>query len=202
MNYERITSRQNALIQQVRKLRSSRSERYKTGLYCADGTKLLDEAIRWCQGLHTVLLSEEIAIPALPEHVRVCIVPKELMEYASGMGTPQGALFLCRMPNQEQEITLKSGTLVLDGLQDPGNVGTILRTADALQIPVVLSTGCADPYNEKTVRASMGAVFRMPVVQTTWEEARQCCAESGIPVAVTALSPMILEARALPAEMH
>ena len=195
MNYERITSRQTALIQQVRKLRSSRSERYKTGLYCADGTKLLDEAIRWCQGLHTVLLSEEIAIPALPEHVRVCIVPKELMEYASGMGTPQGALFLCRMPNQEQEITLKSGTLVLDGLQDPGNVGTILRTADALQIPVVLSTGCADPYNEKTVRASMGAVFRTPPEQMQRDEIIRQCNENGLSLAVTAMSDDAMDLR-------
>ena len=71
MNAERITSRQNALIQQVRRLRTSRSERYKTGLFCADGTKLLLEAIRWCDGLHTVLLSEETEVPALPEHVRV-----------------------------------------------------------------------------------------------------------------------------------
>ena len=194
MNYERITSRQNSLIQQVRKLRTSRSERYKTGLYCADGTKLLDEAIRWCGGLHTVLLSEEVPVPALPEHVRVCIVPKELMEYASGMGTPQGALFLCAMPETER-TEIKPGTLILDGLQDPGNVGTILRTADALQIPVVLSTGCADPYNEKTVRASMGAVFRTPPVQMPREEIIKQCDENGLSLAVTAMSDDAMDLR-------
>ena len=69
-----------------------------------------------------------------------------------------------------------------------GNVGTILRTADALDVPVVLLEGCADPYSHKTVRASMGAVFRTPVIQSSWEAVRQACAEAGIPVAVTALS--------------
>ena len=71
---------------------------------------------------------------------------------------------------------------------NPGNIGTILRTADALQVPVVLLEGCADPYSHKVVRASMGAVFRTDVIQTTWENAKAACAAAGIPVAVTALS--------------
>ena len=103
------------------------------------------------------------------------------------MQTPQGALFLCRLP-EKKEFLPKPGMLLLDGIQDPGNVGTILRTADALQIPVVLLEGCADPYSHKVVRASMGAVFRTPVVQTTWEQAKTAFAQAGIPVAVTALS--------------
>jgi len=78
--------------------------------------------------------------------------------------------------------------LLLDGIQDPGNLGTMLRTADALEIPVVLLEGCADPYSHKVVRASMGAVFRSPVVQTTWQQAKIACLEQNIPVAVTALS--------------
>jgi TrmH family RNA methyltransferase len=78
--------------------------------------------------------------------------------------------------------------LLLDGIQDPGNLGTILRTADALDIKVVLMEGCADPYSHKVVRASMGAVFRTPVLQADWETVRYACAEKGIPVAVTALS--------------
>ena len=80
------------------------------------------------------------------------------------------------------------GMLLLDGIQDPGNIGTILRTADALEIPVVLLEGCADPYSHKVVRASMGAVFRTPVVQSTWEEVREACSRAGIPLAVTALT--------------
>ena len=85
-------------------------------------------------------------------------------------------------------FTPEPGMLLLDGIQDPGNLGTILRTADALQVPVALLEGCADPYSHKTVRASMGAVFRNPVHQITWEQAKNACQAANIPVAVTALS--------------
>lgn len=78
--------------------------------------------------------------------------------------------------------------LLLDGIQDPGNIGTILRTADALEVPVVLLEGCADPYSHKVVRASMGAVFRMPVIQSTWAQVQSACKDAQIPVAVTALT--------------
>ena len=85
--------------------------------------------------------------------------------------------------------------LLLDGIQDPGNVGTILRTADALDIPVVLLEGCADPYSHKVVRASMGAVLRTDVVQSTWEEVQEACKTAGIPIAVTALSERAVDIR-------
>jgi TrmH family RNA methyltransferase len=103
------------------------------------------------------------------------------------MQTPQGALFLCRLA-EKKSFTPKPGMLLLDGIQDPGNLGTILRTADALEVPVALLEGCADPYNHKVVRASMGAVFRTPVVSTTWQEVKTACSDAGIPIAVTALT--------------
>ena len=96
-------------------------------------------------------------------------------------------MFLCRLP-EKKTFAPQPGMLLLDGIQDPGNLGTILRTADALSVPVALLEGCADPYSHKVVRSSMGAVFRTPVVQTTWEEAKAACMEANIPVAVTALS--------------
>ena len=183
---ERITARKNPLLQQVRKLISSRKERENTGLFVADGTKLLAEAVKWWPGLETVILSDGIEAD-IPSHVRVVTVPRDVMESISPMQTPQGALFLCRLP-EKQEFVPQPGMVLLDGIQDPGNLGTILRTADALQIPVALLEGCADPYGHKVVRASMGAVFRNPPVQTTWEQAKQACMDAGIPVAVTALS--------------
>ena len=183
---ERITSRQNPLLQQVRKLLSSRKERENTGLFVADGTKLLQEAIRWWPGLDTVILSDGVQME-LPASVRQVRVPESVMESISPMQTPQGALFLCRMP-EKQDFQPKPGMLLLDGLQDPGNLGTILRTADALQIPVALLEGCADPFSHKVVRASMGAVFRTVPVQTTWAQAKQTFVENQIPVAVTALN--------------
>lgn len=183
---ERITARKNPLLQQVRKLLSSRREREKTGLFVADGTKLLLEAIRWWPGLETVILSDGVDVQ-VPEHVRLVRVPEDVMESISPMQSPQGALFLCRLP-QKQPFAPRAGMLLLDGLQDPGNLGTILRTADAMQIPVALLEGCADPYSHKVVRSSMGAVFRTKPVQTTWEEAKAALVAKNIPVAVTALS--------------
>ena len=182
---ELITSRKNPLLQQVKKLLSSRKEREQSGLFVSDGTKLLQEAIRWWPGLDTVILSQDVQME-IPAGVREVRVPKDVMESISPMQAPQGALFLCRLP-EEKAFVPKPGMLLLDGIQDPGNLGTILRTADALQIPVALLEGCADPYSHKVVRSSMGAVFRMEVVQTTWAAAEQACKEAGIPVGVTAL---------------
>ena len=183
---ERITARKNPLLQQVRRLLNSRRERENAGLFVADGTKLLAEAVKWWPGLETVILSDGVQSP-VPEGVRLVRVPEDVMESVSPMRSPQGALFICRLPEKEV-FAPEAGMLLLDGIQDPGNLGTILRTADALQIPVALLEGCADPYSHKVVRASMGAVFRTKPVQTTWQEAQAACAKAGIPVAVTALS--------------
>ena len=191
---EKISSRKNPLLQQVRKLISSRSARQKEGLFVADGTKLLQEAIRYCPDLDTVILSEGVAVDNIPDHVRVVRIPGDVMSSVSPMETPQGALFLCRIP-EKQDIVPVPGMLILDGIQDPGNVGTILRTADALDVPVVLLEGCADPYNWKTARSSMGAVFRIPVIQARWEEVKDACKEAGIPIGVTALSDRAVDIR-------
>lgn len=186
MREERITSRKNPLLQQVKKLLSSRKAREEAGLFAADGTKLLGEAVRYCPGLETVILSDGVAAE-VPEQVRVVRVPEDVMASLSPMAAPQGALFLCALPEKTAFVP-KPGMLLLDGIQDPGNLGTMLRTADALDIPLALLEGCADPYSHKVVRSSMGAVFRRSVVQTTWAEAKAACAAAGIPVAVTALS--------------
>ncbi len=182
----RITSRKNPYLQQVKKLLSSRKERENTGLFVADGTKLLAEAVRFWPGLDTVILSDGVQVD-VPDGVRVLRVPEDVMESISPMATPQGAVFVCRLPQQTALIP-KAPMLLLDGIQDPGNLGTILRTADALGVQAVLLEGCADPYSHKVVRASMGAVFRMPVVQATWEEVSVALRAAAIPVAVTALS--------------
>ena len=183
---QRITSRKNPLLQQVKKLLSSKKAREEAGLFAADGTKLLQEAVRYFPGLDTVILSDGVEAE-VPENVRLIRVPGDVMESVSPMASPQGAMFLCRLP-EKKAFSPKPGMLLLDGIQDPGNLGTILRTADALEIPVVLLEGCADPWSHKVVRSSMGAVFRTEVVQARWEEVKSACAEGGIPIGVTALS--------------
>lgn len=190
---QRITARKNPFLQQVRRLLSSRKEREAAGLFVADGIKLLAEAVKWWPGLETVILSDGVEAK-LPQHVRVVRVPEDVMASISPMQTPQGALFVCRLPEKTAYKPVP-GMLLLDGIQDPGNLGTILRTADALDVPVALLEGCADPYSHKVVRASMGAVFRTKVLQTDWETAKKACREAQIPVAVTALSPRAQDIR-------
>ena len=182
----RITSRKNPLLQQVRKLLSSKKERENAGLFVADGTKLLQEAVQYWEGLETVILSDDVQAQ-VPAHVQVIRIPGDVMASISPMQSPQGALFLCRLP-EKRGFVPKPGMLILDGIQDPGNLGTILRTADALEVPVVLLEGCADPFSHKVVRASMGAVFRTVPVVAGWEDVKNACEADGIPVAVTALS--------------
>ena len=190
---ERISSRKNSLLQQVKKLLSSRSERRKTGLFVADGTKLLEEAVKYWPGLQTVILSDGVEAD-LPENVRIDRVPEDVMASISPREAPQGALFLGKLPEQT-EFVPKKGMLLLDGVQDPGNIGTILRTADAMDVPVVLLEGCADPWSWKVIRSTMGAVFRTPVVQANWEEVREKCRAAGIPIGVTALSHRAVDIR-------
>lgn len=196
---ERITARKNPLLQQVRRLLTSRRAREEAGLFVADGTKLLQEAVRWWPGLDTVIVADGVEV-TVPAHVRLVQIPQDVMESISPMQTPQGALFLCRLP-ENKEFVPKPGMLLLDGIQDPGNLGTILRTADALDIPVALLEGCADPYGHKVVRASMGAVFRVPVVQTTWEAAKAACKQKEISIGVTALSDRAEDVRRAPLHM-
>lgn len=187
MSREVITSAHNPLLVHLKKLLTSRSYREKNGEFAADGTKLLEEAAKWYPGLTTVVVKKGISLCPLPEHVRVVEVPENLMRSISLMDAPQGAIFICKLP-QDKTAEIQPGSLLLDGIQDPGNLGTILRTADALEVPVVLLDGCADAYNPKTVRASMGAILRTQPIRMTRAEAVNACRASGIRLLATAMS--------------
>ena len=189
MNAETITSRQNPLMTHLRKLASSRSYRKKSGEYLCDGTKLLVEALKWGAVVKTAVFSEGVDIPPLPDGVRAVRVSEELMRSVSPMETPQGALFTVALPEVQLPETLSGKHyLVLDGVQDPGNVGTILRTADAFDCDgVFLVNACADLYNPKTARATMGAIFRREAYTVTAEELFALLRKSGVPLYGTAL---------------
>ena len=191
---ERITSRRNPLLAHTKKLLTSRSYREKTGEFAADGVKLLAEAARWYPGLTTVIAEDGVELCKLPEQTRVVRVPKDVMQSISLMDAPQGAIFLCRLP-EASPAALVPGTLLLDGIQDPGNLGTMLRTADALGVPIALLDGCADPYSFKTVRASMGAVFRMDIPAITEAEVLAQCAEKNLMLTITALNDRAVDIR-------
>ena len=128
MGEERITSRQNPLLRHVKKLLASHAYRNECGEYVGDGTKLLAEAARWDAGLRVVIAADGVTLCPLPPEARLVRVPPDVMDSVSQMQTPQGALFVCAMP-PKRPLELQGGCLILDGIQDPGNLGTILRRA-------------------------------------------------------------------------
>lgn len=190
MKEERITSRANPLVVSLRRLARSRSHRNACGEFLCDGTKMLAEALLWKAPIRTVVLADGVEAPALPDGVRLVRVPGHLMEYISPMESPQGVLFTCALPDLSLPEKLEGRRhLVLDGVQDPGNVGTILRTANAFCADsVILLPGCADAANPKTVRASMGAFFRQRVFETEWPALRRALLEQKIPLYAASLS--------------
>ena len=194
---ETITSRTNPLCTHLRKLAASASYRRSCGEFLCDSPKLLEEALLWGADLHTVVCTDPSALPALPEAVRCVQVPPDLMKSISPAQTPQGVLAVCGLPDQALPETLEGRRYaVLDGVQDPGNVGTILRTADAFHSDgLFLVNACADLYNPKTVRASMGAVFRCPVWACTLSALRGLLTKSGLPLYGAALRADTVDAR-------
>ncbi len=187
---ERITSRRNPLLQKIRKLAAGGAgSRREAGEYLGDGEKLLEEALKWGAPLTAVVVSEGVEVPQLPPQVRAVQVPRDVLETISPMRTPQGALFLAQLPETRPPERLTGERyLILDGVQDPGNVGTIWRTADALGADGLLLTGnCADPYGPKTVRASMGACFRLPAYEVETDKLQALLERSHLPLSATAL---------------
>ena len=185
---ETITSRQNPLFQKIRKLNSSNTFRRQQGLFACEGPKLLEEALKWGIEPETVVAAPGVSLPVL-KAARMVETPADVLKSLADTETPQGVVFTCPMPDTALPDKLSPGRyLVLDGVQDPGNLGTIWRTADAFGAAGLLLTGsCADPFGPKTVRATMGACFRLPV----WRGERQGVAEvlkaSGIALYATAL---------------
>ena len=159
LNMEKISSRRNPLSLHLKKLGVSRSYREASGEFLCDGIKLLAEAV--ASNAEIVAFLTAIPLPfTLPGATSVYYAEETLIDSLSPLKNAQSILFSSKIPNTES-IDTSGQIIILDGVQDPGNVGTVIRTANALSIGSVILTGeCADPYNPKSVRASMGAVFR------------------------------------------
>lgn len=192
---EHITSRHNPLMGHIRRLAGSAAYRWETGEFLCDSPKLLQEALLWQAEITAVVTISPL--PRLPEHIRQVQVPEDVMASISPVKTPQGVLFTCRLPQAPLPRSLTGRRYVLlDGVQDPGNVGTILRTLDAFDADGLLLTGgCADPYGWKAVRSSMGAVFRRPIYSGTPEELAALLRRSGLPLYGAALREDTVDAR-------
>lgn len=155
---ERSPAAPTPLLVHMKKLAASGAYRREQGVYLGDSPKLLAEALKWHAPIREIAITGGTALPSVPAGVRVVEVPEDVMASISPMKSPQGALFTVTLPIGEAPETLPgSRYMVLDGVQDPGNVGTILRTLDAFDFDgLLLLEGCADPWSVKTVRSSMG----------------------------------------------
>ena len=194
---ERLTSRKSAVIRAFRDLARSSAAREEKGLFLCDGQKLLQEALRSGVSVETVLWKENRAAD-LPPFPQEALLPADLFDYVSPMSNSPGPLFSVRMPSAPDLYKIRR-VLALEELQDPGNVGTVLRTADAFGVDlVVLLEGCADLYAPKTVRASMGAVFRQAAVRMDAEAFVSFCREKNLPLWGAALTDTARDLRSLP----
>ena len=157
-----ITSRSNQTLKRVRKLLSSAAERRKTGLFVAEGVRLCSEVPT--ELIEEILISEEAADTGLSGLSSAEIVEKGLFRELSDTVNPQGVMAVVRKPRFEKpDFSDRKKILLLDGIRDPGNLGTMLRTAEAAGVGAVfLSPDCVDLYNPKVVRSTMGSIFRVP----------------------------------------
>ncbi len=169
---ERITSRKNPDIREMRLLLRDRATREGSGLFAAEGDHLCGE-LCGCGFEIKLFLFTEKARESYPETVkamislaeRSAVISGELAEYISDTKTPQGLFAAVRRKKASDMPKDAKRAIILDGVQDPANVGTIIRTAEALGVDfAVLGTGCADAWSPKTLRASMGSMFRLPCI--------------------------------------
>lgn len=163
-----ITSRENTAVKEIQKLSKSTKHRLKNRLFVIEGARLCEDALKSGIKIQKVCIMQDV----LEKHAqlidRLCdgakktyIFQKSLFSEISDLVTPQGILCVCRM--REETFHLENGSYIgLEHIQDPQNMGTILRTAEALGITgVIMSKDCCDIYSPKVLRGSMGAVFRL-----------------------------------------
>lgn len=167
-----LTSLQNSYIKKIMSLRTSKG-RKKTGLFILEGIKSIKEiddqwkveSILYTEGY---LLKNQDVIKDLEKKYNMLLVHDKVFDQLSDTTTPQGIMAVVEQRNVDMnEILNKDNTflVLIDSLQDPGNVGTIIRTADAAGAHgILLSTNSVDIYNPKIVRAAMGSLFHLPVV--------------------------------------
>ncbi len=171
-----ITSKDNEIVKNIKKLKEKKY-RDQTGQYIIEGIKLVKEAIEEKANIQKIVLCEDCENDGTIEKALMyeiakydCIyVSKKVFDSITDVNTPQGILAIIkRKALDEQEISYKEDLIVvLDGIQDPGNLGTILRTVDSVGLSqIVLSEKTADPYNPKVVRSTMGAIFRLNIIQS------------------------------------
>lgn len=161
-----LSSLQNPKVKDYCKLMKSKKERDQRGLFIVEGEHLVEEALKYGQVLE--ILVEENTNFNLP--IQPMMVTKAVMEKICDTETPQGIIALCQQ--KQGELNNVNRVLLLDDLNDPGNLGTIIRTADAFGFDaIIMSPNTVDLYNPKVVRATQGAIFRVNPLRQSLPEA-------------------------------
>ena len=196
MAVEHITSRKNAIIQRLRTLAADGAFRRAEGEYLCDGHKLLAEALDKGAELRCVLWKERPGKTALPAAARQYTAPAELFDYVSPMKNSPGPLFTLALPEEAEPVFTRA--ILLENVQDPGNVGTVIRTAAAMGVDTVILCGaCADVYSPKTARATMGAIFRERIIHCSADDVRAIVDRNGLKLYGAALSDRAADIRSL-----
>lgn len=169
-----ITSAQNPVIKEIKAL-GNKKFREDKALYFIEGIRFVEEAIKERAEVDKILVSErlehnkggkEILEKVQSEGYNTFLLPEKLFKEISDTESPQGILAVLknRQGSLNDILGEKNNLLILESLQDPGNMGTIIRTADAAGITaIIVSKGCVDIYNPKVLRSTMGSIFRVPV---------------------------------------
>ncbi len=170
----RIEGRHNALVKELRQA-FARAERTEEGDCAIEGVRIIEEAIRSGLRFKAVFFRESAQdraarlLPQIGAHVETLLLPDKLFDGAVPSETPQGVAALVRLKEFSLDDVIErvevGPIIVVAGLQDPGNLGTILRSAEAFgSAGAVLGEGTVSPFNSKVIRASAGSVFRFPVI--------------------------------------
>src|SRR5580765_2433830 len=170
----RIEGRHNPLVKELRQA-FAHGERTEGGDCAIEGLRVVEEAIRSGLKFRAVFFREsaqniaERLLPQIGSHVETLLIPDKIFDGAVPSETPQGVAALARLRDFSLDDILErlqiGPVMVVVGLQDPGNLGTVLRSAEAFgSAGVVLGEGTVSPFNTKVIRASAGSVFRLPVV--------------------------------------
>lgn len=192
----RIESRENSLVKRLVRLSNDRKFRKEMQEMVCEGEKMLGEALSSGMDIHDILVAEDAELDtallrqAERQGAKMYTCPASLLSKVSNVKTPQGVVFSCERPVAELDVLRGAKRLmVLEGLQDPGNLGTIIRTADAFALDgIILCEGCVDPTSPKVVRATMGAAFRLPIAAATLEQTVAFLDKQNLPLYAAALS--------------
>lgn len=190
-----ITGRHNSRLKELR-LAFRRSQLTSQGECAIDGPKLLEEALRHGLHIRTVFFSEsarplaEKLLPQINKHTETLVLPGSLFNSIAPSEAPQGVASLIKLPTFTSTQLLARATngpfVVAAGLQDPGNLGTIFRSAEAFGgAGVFLTEGTVSPYNSKVLRGSAGSIFRLPFLQISSAELISLLRERGIRMLAT-----------------